>query len=132
MALVATEGRRYSDWVKFELEPSTTVCRSNVVVNQVATGAVLGGTVMGIVTATGKWRVSLAAAADGSQNFAGFLVPDAQTFTATTDARTVVLDMGPAQILRSGIIFDPAATAPQRAALEAQMLAKGIKVVDAF
>lgn len=130
MPVIATEAFRFSNVVKEELWPSMGYCRKVVVVNDAA-ATFAPGTVLGKVTATGKYKVSKADAVDGSE------VPDAialfdQTIPATTDTNVVVMDKGPAIVSKFGLLLDATFnTGPELAAAYAALEAKGINVNDA-
>jgi uncharacterized protein YbjQ (UPF0145 family) len=86
MALVATCPRLAHDWLKHENDPN--LHRETVVVVSGA-GNLLTGTVLGKVTATGKYKPYDNDASDGSQTAIGVLVYDADATDA--DAAVVVL-----------------------------------------
>ena len=67
----------YSDVVKHEYEPAIAFCRERLIANEGSALAYTVGTVVGIVTATGKVKRQEASAVDGSQVAAGgFAMPD--------------------------------------------------------
>jgi hypothetical protein len=100
MSVFATDMVRLSNVLKHEYEPSLSFCRDVVTMNDAAATLPVG-TVLGKVTATGKYKVSLSAAVDGSQNPVAILVGDSQgnakdvTLAATTDTAVQVLARGP-------------------------------------
>jgi hypothetical protein len=100
MAVFATDSTRFSAVVKFELEPQLGICRESIVINDAA-ATLRVGAVMGKVTATGKWKLALSAAVDGSQNPAGVLIIDSLgsstdiVLAANTDTKAIVLARGP-------------------------------------
>ena len=100
MAIFATDSTRFSAVVKYELEPQLGICRESVIINDAA-ATLRVGAVLGRVTATGKWKLALSAAVDGSQNPAGVLITDGLglsndiALTANTDTRAIVLARGP-------------------------------------
>jgi len=91
----------YSGDKKFEENPELGFHKDVVVVNDAAT-TIKAGTVMGKVTATGKWKVCKQAASDGSQNASGVYVGNllgdfvSLVLPATTDTKALVLVRGPA------------------------------------
>jgi hypothetical protein len=94
----------------------------------IASGAALGmGTVLGQVTATGKYKIHDPAANDGTQNAVAVLLVDADSASADAvapiAARGVVLDS-------NGLIWKAGTTDPQKATARAALLALGIKVID--
>jgi Bacteriophage lambda head decoration protein D len=131
MALIATEDRRVSDWLKHEYEPSIGYCREGVIVREAVARTLKGGTVLGQVTSDGKYKIALQAAVDGSQNAAGLVYEDSVTIPANTDVRVLVLVRGPAQVLKTGLTLDASyGTAPQIAAAQAQLVARGIQMLE--
>lgn len=78
------------------------------------------GTVLGKITASGLYVPLNPAAADGSQNFAGILHGRRPISTGNQRAAAVVRK----QVINSNLVtYVVAATAPQRAAVEAQAAA---------
>ena len=89
MSVIATDTPYFSNLVKAELMPEVSFCRGVVVVNDTA-ATLKVGTVLGKVTATGKYKVAVQTASDGSN------VPDAIVIRETivpgsTDTNVVVL-----------------------------------------
>ena len=80
MALIATDTYRLSNWLKSEYAPELAFCRAVVTVNDSAQ-TLATGTVLGKVTATGKYKVCVQTASDGSQT-ADAIVIDAVTIPA--------------------------------------------------
>ena len=89
MALIATEAQRYSNLVKEELWHEKGYCTKQVIVNDAAATLALG-TVLGLVTATGKYKVAVETAVDGSKAAAAIVV-EAITIPATTDTKVPYL-----------------------------------------
>lgn len=85
------------------------------------------GTVTGIITASKKDTILAPAAADGSQNVGGILVPN--TNASAADVPTRFLRRGPATVNGNDLTWPSGITAPQKTAAIAQLLALGIKVV---
>lgn len=108
MAVFATDSTRFSAVVKFELEPQAAVCRESIVINDAA-ATLRVGAVLGKVTATGKWKLALSAAVDGSQNPAGVLIMDGLglsgdiALAANTDTKAIVLARGPVIVADAGL-----------------------------
>jgi len=108
MAIFATDSTRFSGLVKYELEPQRGVCRESIVINDAA-ATLRVGAVMGRVTATGKWKLALSAAVDGSQTPAGLLIIDGlglsgdMVLAANTDTRAIVLARGPVIVADSAL-----------------------------
>lgn len=136
MAAIDTRSTRLGAVLQYEDHPEYGHCRDVVVANEAAIKSYVIGTVLGKVTATGKYKILEATAVDGSQNFAGIYIgkPDGdnkQSIAATTDTDVVVLFRGPAGVGVSYLVFGASVdTAPELAAVYAQMEAVGIKVIQ--
>lgn len=110
MSVIATAPKAFSAIVKHEYEPAMGYCRDVVVVNDSAATFKVG-TVLGKVTATGKYKVVEASAVDGSQVAAAVVIGDAQGNTAdfavaaTTDTNVLVLARGPAIVGAANLVF---------------------------
>lgn len=130
MPLIATDTDRYSQVVKFEFEPALAFCREAVTANEAGAATYAVGTVLGLVTATGKYKIAVQNAADGSQNPAAVVVEDA-SLTAATDKKVLVLLRGPAIVSKAALKFHSSFdTAPELAAAYAALAAKNILVND--
>lgn len=103
MALIATEKYRYSNLVKEELWHEKGYCTKQVIVNDAAQTLALG-TVLGLVTATGKYKVAVETAVDGSK-VAAAIVVEAITIPATTDTKVLVLYRGPAEVSKGALVL---------------------------
>lgn len=136
MAAIDTRSTRLGAVLQYEDHPEYGHCRDVVVANEAAIKTYVIGTVLGKVTATGKYKILEATAADGSQNFAGIYIGEPkgdnkQTIAATTDTDVVVLFRGPAGVGKANLVFGASVdTAPELAAVYAQMEAVGIKVIE--
>ena len=129
MSVIATSYNNFSRVVKFEQSPEKAICRDAVVINDLAATLPVGQ-VMGKVTATGKWKVCLTAAVDGSQNPAGVLICDglglAQpvVVAASTDTNAVLLTRGSAIVADNALTLGAAGVGgPTLAAVKAAFLA---------
>lgn len=130
MALIATDTLRYSNTVKFELAPEQSFCREVVTVNEAAGKTYAVGTVLGKVTATGKYKITEATAVDGSQNAIAVVLED-KTIAATTDTKVLVLARGPAIVSKSALAFGSTYdTGPELAAGYASLATVNILVND--
>lgn len=130
MPLIATDTDRYSQVVKFEFEPALAFCREAVVANETAATTYAVGTVLGLVTATGKYKIAVQNAADGSQTPAAVVVEDT-SLAANTDKRVMAVVRGPAIMSKSALKFHSSFdTAPELAAAYAALAAKNILVND--
>ncbi len=131
MPLIATDTLRYSNLVKHEYEPSLAYCRLSVIANEATAKTYAVGTVLGVVTATGKYRICVQNAADGSQNPAAIVLED-KSVAATTDTRVLVMARGPAIVSKSALVLDASFDLlTEQNALYAALEAKGIQVNDA-
>ncbi len=125
MPVIATDTNRYSEVVKFEFEPSIGYTRESAVINDVA-ATLKVGTVLGKVTATGKYKVALSAAVDGSQTPVAILIADGNGVSndlvvpAATDTKCLILARGPAIVADSALTLGTGITAAAaKAALQA-------------
>lgn len=129
MSIVFTDVSRTSNLVKHELWPETGYCRKEVVVNEAAARSYVVGTVLGKVTASGKYKVAVETATDGSK-VAAALVLSAQSIPATTDTKIVVLVKGPAEVSKGALVLDATYdNAAKQDAVYASLEAVGINVL---
>lgn len=105
MTIVAQDTARFSNLVKGELWPATGFCRKEVVVNEAAAKTYAVGTVLGKVTATGKYKIAVETAVDGSKVAAALVISDASIGIAT-DTKLVVLVKGPAEVSQGALVLD--------------------------
>lgn len=130
MTLIATEAKRLSNVVKQELFPETGYCRLAVTYNGAA-ATLVPGTVLGKVTADGKYKIAVQTATDGSE-VADAIVMVEQTVAATTDTKVLCLVKGPAIVSKDGLILDASYNLDaEKAAVYAALEAKGINCNDA-
>ena len=127
----ATESFRVSNVIKKELWPDDAWCRLVVTVNEAAAKSYVSGTVLGKVTATGKYKISVQTASDGSQ-VADAIVMFEQSIAITTDTKVLVLIKGPAVVSKTGLILDATYdNDTKKNVVYATFEAKGIQVNDA-
>ena len=122
--MLINENPRITDVLMFEAGEEVNYVESAVTL---ASGTVASavGTVLGQVTASGKYVVFAPAASDGSQNAAAVLItPVIATLTADTTA--AVVNSGPAVLKTSGLIWPSGITGPQTTAALAQLTALGM------
>lgn len=130
MPLIATDTKRLSNVVKQELWPDSAYCRALVTVNEAAAKEYVPGTVLGKVTASGKYKIAVQNAADGSQT-ADAIVMEKYTIAATTDTKVLVLIKGPAVIGKGGLVLDASYDLQaEKDAVYAALEAKGIQCND--
>lgn len=99
-------------------------CRSRAEVTVDATGgALVAGTILGVVTASGKYVRHNAGAVDGSENEAAVLY---EGIGAVEDTRTVILR--DAEVTQSLLTYEVGADAAQITASNAALAALGIIV----
>ncbi len=105
MSRIITEGRYPSDWLKAVSHVSGFSYEEVVIAS--GAGKVDTGTVLGKVTATGKYRPVTMAATDGSQNAAGILLNAVDATSADAPAVIVAREaIVVAQGLRYGADID--------------------------
>jgi len=130
MTLLATDTPRFSNVVKQELWPESGYTRAVVTVNGPAATFKIG-TVLGKVTADGKYLAAIQTAVDGSA-VADAIVIRETVIPATTDTKVLVLLKGPAVISKAGLILDASYNLDaEKAVVYASLEAKGIQVDDA-
>ena len=105
MTVIANDTARYSNLVKHELWPETGFCRKEVTVNEAAAKTYAVGTVLGKVTADGKYKIAVQTAVDGSQTAAAVVIDD-HSIAAATDTKIVVLVKGPAEVSKGALVLD--------------------------
>lgn len=105
MTVLNTENRRTSNFLKSEYEPELAYCRLVVTVNEATAKTYVPGTVLGKVTASGKYLTAVETAVDGSKAFAGIVLFE-KAIAAATDTKIVVLVKGPASVAKGGLILD--------------------------
>lgn len=108
MSVIATDSQRYSNVIKYEVEPSLAITRELVIVNDAAKTLKLG-MLLGKVTATGKYKESVQSASDGSQNPVAVVIgkdifADDVTLPATTDTKVLALVRGDAIVSKKGLL----------------------------
>ena len=105
--IIAQDTARYSDVVKYEDEPSLSITREIVVVNDAAKTLTLG-MLLGKVTATGKYKESVQTATDGSEAPVAIVVgKDINNLSvavpATTDTKVLAIVRGEAIVRKTGL-----------------------------
>ncbi len=126
--LIATQNQTLSNWLKHEYGSDFAYCRE-VVTFTAPAGETKLGTVLGKITASGKYVVSKQTATDGSEVPAAIVYHDG-VYTAA-DQKVLTLVRGPAGISKLGIILDATFdNAAKKAAAYAALEAKGIQVLE--
>lgn len=127
----ATEAFRFSHVVKQELWAEFGYTRAVVTVNEAAAKSYVPGTVLGKITASGKYKIAVETAVDGSKVGAGIVLQE-YSIAATTDTAVLVLVKGPAIVSKAGLVIDATYNdATKLGTLYADFEAKGIQVNDA-
>lgn len=131
MAVISTDTPRFSNVVKAELWPELAYCRAVVTVNDSA-ATLKVGTVLGKVTATGKYKVAVETAVDGSK-VADAIVIEEKAVAGATDTKVLVLIKGDAVVSKAGLILDTTYNDDtKKGVVYASLEAKGIKIIEAF
>lgn len=126
----ATEDFRISHLVKKEQWPEFGWSRLLVTVNEAAAKEYVLGTVLGKVTANGKYKIAVQTAVDGSQTAAA-LVLGKQSIPATTDTKVLVL-VRDAIVSKAALVLDATYDLDaEKAAVYASLEALRIAVNDA-
>lgn len=126
-----TENKRFSHTVKRELWPEQGFTRAVVTYNGVA-GDLKIGTVLGKVTANGKYKIPVQGAVDGSLVADAIVIEDKLSVALNTDTKVLVLLRGPAVVSKSALILDATQdTQGEKDAIYASLEAKFISVNDA-
>ena len=116
-----TQAPSQGDVVKFQIDPNYT----NEAVILLAGTAYKAGSVLGKITATGKYKLATAAGADGAQIASAVLLNPVDATAA--DATGVVLARGPAIVSKAALVFDVSVnTVPLTATKWAELTAVGI------
>lgn len=123
MGLVATAPRYSGDWLRHELDPR--LYREEVTIASGA-GALKTGTVLGKVTASGKYVPHVNGAVDGTEAAARVLL---HAVDATSADATAVVVMGNAEIVAQELVWDASVdNQGKKDAALAQLAALGFKV----
>jgi hypothetical protein len=128
MATIYTEGAYASDWLKYEhgslysREQVTIITGSNVTGTPLRTGTILGK-----ITASGKYKPHTLAAADGSQVAAGILLTETVDAGAA-DKRAVIIARDAIAQQYNLIYGTDVTTSGNRATVNGQLAAAGILV----
>ena len=128
MPLIATDTPRFSNLVKHEYEPSIGFCRAAVTASNATATTLLVGTVLGQITATGKYVVAKETAVDGSKVPAAIVIEE-KALAAATDTKVLALVRGQAVLSKGALILDATYNdATKLAAVYAALEAKNILI----
>ena len=114
MTVIATEGQytRFSSLVKWLDAPEKPELFKDVLTMNDAVATLTLGTVLGKVTTTGKFKVCLQTATDGSNTPAALYIGDAfgatadTTLVAATDTKVLALVRGKAVVAKDALKLD--------------------------
>lgn len=130
MPVISTELQRTSNFLKSEYEPELAYCRLVVTVTEATAKTYVPGTVLGKITASGKYTTAVETASDGSKVFAG-IVLFKQDIPASTDTKVVVLVKGPASVSKAGLVLDATYNdATKKGVIYTAIEAAGIQVLE--
>jgi Bacteriophage lambda head decoration protein D len=130
MSVIATDTLRLSNMLKAELWAELGYCREVVTVNEAAAKTYAVGTVLGKVTASGKYKIAVETAVDGSKVAAAIVMADA-SIAASTDTKLVVLVKGPAAVSKGALVLDATYdNDTKKNVVYADLAAKNILVLD--
>ena len=116
-----TQAASQADVVKFQLDPNYT---NEAIILLLGTNY-KSGSVLGKITATGKYKLATAAGADGAQIASAVLLNPADATAA--DATGVILARGPAIVSKAALVFDVSVnTVPLTATKYSELVAVGI------
>ena len=131
MPIIAQDAKRLSALVKHEYEPSLGFCRNVVTVNEAAASDYVIGTVLGKITASGKYVVAKETATDGSKVPAAVVLEN-KSIAATTDTKVLAAVRGKMILSKAEVVLDATYnTDAKKATALAALEALGILVNDA-
>lgn len=138
MTVIATEGQfaRFSSLVKMNDTPEKFEFHTDLITaNETTTPTYQLGTVLGQVTATGKWKISVQSASDGSQIPAALVLGNSfgaiadATLVANTDTKFIALTRGKVIVALEAMKLDASfGTGTQKQFAYDSLKAKGILV----
>ena len=131
MSVISTEKQKYTNTVKEELWANLAYCRRVAVANEASAKTYKIGDVLGKITASGKVRISVDTAVDGSQTPYAIVLED-KSIAANTDTNILVLFRGPAAINANGLFFDASYDSTDKAAAYEVLEGKGIQVLTSI
>ena len=131
MPIIAQDTKRLSALVKHEYEPSLGFCRNVVTVNEAAASDYVIGTVLGKITASGKYVVAKETATDGSKVPAAVVLEN-KSIAAATDTKVLAAVRGQMILSKAEVVLDATYdNAAKKATAIAALEALGILVNDA-
>jgi hypothetical protein len=127
---IGTRAPKLGNLVKDELWAQHGYCRKVVTAQEAAATTYEIGTVLGEITASGKYIISASDAVDGSEAPAAIVV-EAVDLEAATDAEVVVMFRGPAVVADAALILDATWTGSEQDVYDA-FEAVGIAVREQY
>jgi hypothetical protein len=116
-----TQAASQADVVKFQIDPNYT----NEAITLLLGTNYKAGSVLGKITASGKYKLAVVGAVDGSAVAVAVLLNPVDATLA--DATGVILARGPAIVSKAALVFDASVnTAPLTATKWAELTAVGI------
>ena len=116
-----TQAPSQADVVKFQIDPNYT----NEAITLLLGTNYKAGSVLGKITATGKYKLATGAGADGAQIASAVLLNPVDATAA--DATGVILARGPAIVSKAALVFDVSVnTVPLTATKWAELTTVGI------
>ena len=112
MSVIATDYSHYSNLVKASDSDRTELFHELVTVNEAAQKSYVVGTVLGKVTATGKYKIAVETAVDGSKAPVAIVVGDSfgtaapVTIAATTDTKVLAIARGKVVVSLGALALD--------------------------
>lgn len=103
--IFASDTFRLSHLIKQEFWDQFGWCRKQVTVNESADKTYGVGTVLGKVTATGKYKVCVESATDGSQVPAALVLEDVKV-SSGVDKKLVIMYRGPSIVSKAALVLD--------------------------
>lgn len=129
--IIATELQKLSNTVKQEYNADLAYCRTVATAYEAAAKTYKIGDVVGLITASGKVKLAVETAVDGSKVFYGVVLED-KVVPATTDTKLVVAVRGPMTVNKAGVYLDSTYDdATKKGVIYTAMEAKGIQLLEA-
>lgn len=120
---ILTEGPRKAGFMLSEANDYRS--RDMVELTVGADETIVAGTILGKITASGKYVAQLDASADGSETAAAVLFADASGDSEDLEVTVIARD---AEVIGADLTYDPAADATEKAATDAALATVGIIV----
>lgn len=112
MSVISTDYSRYSNLVKASDSDRTELFHELITVNEGSQSSYVVGTALGKVTATGKYKIAVQSANDGSQNPVAIYVGNnfgtaaPLTVAASTDTKVLALARGKVVVSLGALVLD--------------------------